>query len=336
MLNYIKSTGTVLLVILAAFFWHSCQKDNAPATNSNASPEQQSTAREGLNCTQIKNAVYKSEGMLVFTDEQHFYDCIECLEQELKAYNDTYESQYPTATAEQLDVLDSINNFNEWQPLADFEASKSFISFRSIVEQQSNQWLDSQTGETINFDNDPDELCPIMDEETRALFNSDGNVKIGNEVVSKQKWADEAESIWDCCAFRRSSKYTFRKSDDPYLFEREVRAKIKIISRPYQSTLKGKIKHYRKVGNKYKKRRADMRLLIGGRPHDGNCRTALGTWSNFEGYKKRKVRTLKSHIWGYWREALVCEDDPGYPNSRCGLGFFVDNDSHGYALYLKK
>lgn len=316
------------------FFWNACQKDNAPATNSNASPEQQTTARDGLNCTQIKNAVYKSEGMLVFTDEQHFHGCIECLEQELEAYNDAYESQYPTATAEQLDVLDSINNFNEWQPLADFEASKSFTSLRSIVEQQSNQWLDGQTGESINFDNDPDEICPIMDEETRSLFNSDGYVKIGNDVVSKQDWEDVPE--WDCCAFLRSTKYTFDHDDDPYLFEREVRAKIKIKSGLVTSTLTGKIKHYKKVGNKYKKRRADMRLLIAGRPHDGNCRAALGAWSNFKGYKKRKVLKVKSRILDAWLEAFVCSDDPDYLTSRCGLGFFVDNDSHGYALYLKK
>ena len=84
MINFIKSTGVVLLVALVAFFWHSCQKDNAPASSSKASPEQQSTAREGLNCTQIKNAVYKSEGMLVFTDEQHFTTALNALNRNLR------------------------------------------------------------------------------------------------------------------------------------------------------------------------------------------------------------------------------------------------------------
>ena len=333
MLDFIKSVSAIFLLTLSTFFWHSCQKDNALATKSNSLLEQQSTDREGLNCTQIKNAVYKSEGMLVFTDEQHFNDCIECLEQELEAYNDAYENQYPTATAEDLDLLDSINNFNEWQPLLDFEVSKSFVSLRATVEQQSQLWLNAQTGETINFDDDPDDICPILDDETRTLFNSDGYVKVGNNVVSKQDWEDVPE--WDCCAFLNSTSYTFEYADDPYLYNRQVRAKIKIRSLPYKSSLKGKIKHYKKVGGKYKKRRADMRLLISGRPHDGNCRAALGAWSNFKGYKKRKVRRIKSHIWGEWREALVCENDPGYPTSRCGLGFFVDNESHGYALYLK-
>lgn len=38
---------------------------------------------------------------------------------------------------------------------------------------------------------------------------------------------------------------------------------------------------------------------------------------------------------GEW-QALVCENGPGYPTSKCGLGFLVDNESHGYAFYLKK
>lgn len=337
MLNFIKSTGAVLLVVLAALFGYSCQKDNAPATNSNASPEQQTTARDGLNCTQIKNAVYKSEGMLVFTDDQHFYDCIECLEQEIEAYNDAYESQYPTATTEQLDVLDSINNFNEWQPLADFETSKSFTSLRSIVEQQSDQWLDSQTSETINFDNDPDELCPIMDEETRTLFNSDGYVKIGNDVVSKQDWADAAESIWDCCAFRRSSKYTFDANDHPTkLANRQVRAKVSVRSGLIKSTLKGKVKHYRKVGGKYKKRRADIRLGVQGIPFNGDCIEMPQNWFAWKGYKKRKTRRVKSRIWQLWREAIVCKDDERWWTRRSGLYFYIDSDDYQFRLYLAK
>ncbi|GAB4498816.1 MAG: hypothetical protein OHK0019_34790 [Saprospiraceae bacterium] len=221
-----KSLFLVLLFVLACFTVQSCLKESVPNGKETYEKENTVAYREGLNCPQIKSSVYQSEGKLVFSDYQHFYDCIECLEQDVEVYNDAYENQYPTATAEELDILDSINNFKEWQPLADFETSKSFTSLRSIVEQQSQVWLNAQYGETINFDNDPDELCPIIDEETRTLFNVDGYIKIGNEVVSMQDWADEAETaLWDCCAFYRSSKYTFDYADDPYLLNRQIRAK---------------------------------------------------------------------------------------------------------------
>lgn len=336
MLDFIKSVSTIFLLTLAAFSWHSCQKDNVLATKSNSAQEQQSGEREGLNCAQIKNAVYESEGMLVFTDEQHFHDCIECLEQELEAYNDAYEGQYPTATAEQLDFWDSLNNFNEWQPLLDFEASKSFVSLRSTVEQQSQLWLNAQTGETINFDNDPDDICPILDEETRTLFNSDGYVRIGNLVVSKQDWVDEPDAPGSCCAWLRSTKHEFDHNDDPYLSNRKIVAKIHVRSGIIKSILKGKIKHYRKVGGTYKMRRADMRLFVKGIPFNGNCDELTYAWNAFKDYKKRKKRTVKAKLSSLWCEAFVCSQLETWPKKRSGLGFFVDNESHGYALYLKK
>lgn len=333
-----KSAGLVLVLILTAIVWDACQKENVPIDNSNVLPDQQSTPREGVNCGQVKNAVYKSDGMLVFADEQHFNDCIECLEQELEAYNDAYESQYPTATAEQLDVFDSINNFNEWQPLIDFEVSKSFTSLRAIVEQQSNQWLNGQEGENFNFDNDPDNLCPILDEETRTLFNSNGYVKVGDSIVTIQDWADAALSIGDCCAWRRSEKYEFDANDKPTkLANRKVKAKVAVRSRPYDSALKGKITHYRKVDGKYKKRRANMRLGVQGIGFYGeDCTESIQIWSNHKGYKSRKTRRVVAHIRSLWREAIVCDDEERWYLKRSGLWFFVDDEDYQFSVYLKK
>lgn len=333
-----KSAGLVLVLILTAIVWDACQKENVPIDNSNVLPEQLSTPREGVNCGQVKNTVYKSDGMLVFADEQHFNDCIECLEQELEAYNDACESQYSTATAEQLDVLDSINNFNEWQPLVDFETSKSFTSLRSIVEQQSNQWLDAQITESINFDNDPDILCPILDEETRALFNTDGYVKIGSNIVSAQDWADVALSLGDCCAWRRSSKYTFDANDHATkLANRQVKAKIAVRSRLFRSTLEGKITHYRKVNGKYKKRRADMRLGVSGIGFYGEgCTESIQVWDRDKSFKKRRTRTVVASILSLWREAIVCKDDERWWSKRSGLYFYVDNEDYQFLVYLAK
>ncbi|GAB4499973.1 MAG: hypothetical protein OHK0019_37800 [Saprospiraceae bacterium] len=79
-----------------------------------------------------------------------------------------------------------------------------------------------------------------------------------------------------------------------------------------------------------------MKLNIAGVAFDGECNSTIQGWSAFKGYKKRKVRRIKDHIFSLWREALVCRTDPRFPTNRCGLGFFVDSDIHGYGLFLAK
>jgi rubrerythrin len=304
----------------------------------NSEKEQKAASDRTVNCPLIKSTVVKTDGKLVFTDRQHFEDCIECLEQEVEDYNDAYEAQYPVeTTAAQLDSLDDLYGFNEWQPLVQFESQKSFVSLRSIVEAQSNQWLSTQNSETINFDNDPDELCPIMDEVERSLFNADGLVKIGNDIVSIQENADQSMAIGDCCAWLKRTRQTFGYEQDPYLYDRRVVAKIKIRSYLIHSTLKASLKHYKIVDGKYKKRRANMKLSIFGigfMPE--TCQPSLQQWVKFKDYKKRRTRRIHDRRWLLQREAIVCPENTWYPTHRCRLSFFVDDDSHAYGLVLKK
>jgi nitrite reductase/ring-hydroxylating ferredoxin subunit len=332
-MSRIFSTLSVVFSLVALCSFASCQKEKVV----NSEKEQEAASDRTVNCPLIKSNIVKTNGMLVFTDQRHFEDCIECLEQEVEDYNDTYEGQYPEATAGQLDSLDIVNGFNEWQPLVQFESQKSFVSLRSIVEAQSEQWLLAQNSETINFDNDPDELCPVMDEEERCLFNTDGLVKIGNNIVSIQNYGEQSMAIGDCCAWARKRKYTFDVNDDPYLVNRQLRAKIKVSSGVIVSKLKGKIKNYKKVSGSYKKRRADMRPLIGGIGFmQETCNPGLQVWSKFKNFKKRKTRKITARLWEVWREAIVCPSNTWYPTHRCSLSFFVDNETHGYLLPLQK
>lgn len=144
-MSRIFSTLSVVFSLVAICSFASCQKEKVV----NSEKEQKSVSDRTANCPLIKSTIVKTDGKSVFTDRQHFEDCIECLEQEVEDYNDTYESQYPEATAEQLDSLDIVNSFNEWQPLIQFENQKSLVSLRSIVEAQSEQWLSAQNSETI-------------------------------------------------------------------------------------------------------------------------------------------------------------------------------------------
>jgi len=117
-------SGFLFLLVICSFV--SCQKEKIVKSEN----EQKSASDRTINCPLIKSTIVKTDGKLVFTNQQHFEDCIECLEQEVEDYNDVYESQYPEATAEQLDSLDDLNGFNEWLPLVQFETQKTFVSLR--------------------------------------------------------------------------------------------------------------------------------------------------------------------------------------------------------------
>jgi hypothetical protein len=172
-----------LVFLFACFvFFYSCEKE----TSANLEAISQSSTNalylngpsnsndiDSTECVLLKNAVYKSNGMLVFQDMRHFENCAICLEQEYEAYNDAYDAQYLETTPEQLDSIDIINNFNEWMPYTNFESLHSFSSLRAKIEDEIVQWLETPA-DVINFEDDPDESIPVMDESERTLLNEDG------------------------------------------------------------------------------------------------------------------------------------------------------------------
>lgn len=314
--------------------WLSCTKENQ---NSLSSGSQLTTVKRdtlsAINCANVKNAIANVNGKLVFSSYQHFYDCIECLEQELEQYNTNYENQYPNATPEQLDVMDSINNFNQFFPLVQFEASKSFNSLRGLVANQSNTWLNAQAYQEPDFNQDPDMLCPIPDQITRSLFNTSGKVQIGNEEVSSADWT--SPDFLDCCSFLHLSKFTFDVNNSPILKDRQIKARISIKSGIILSNLNGNITHYRKVGGTYKIRRARMRLAVGGIAMD-DCNPTFQNFEDWKGWANKSHRDINAEIWGLWREAITCSESPNFRANRCILTFLVDSETNAFALVLKK
>jgi hypothetical protein len=335
-------TSSILFLLaigLAVNLVQSCKKTEAEQpTNTEASQSDNShpsniVSERSFNCTLLKSDIVKQNGMLVFRDRQHYEECIQCLEKEVEDYNDAYVRRYPGATAAQLDALDDLNNFNDWEPLVQFEQEKSFTSLRSVVDAQNKQWLSNQFGETINFDESPDHNCPIQSVVERSFFNVNGSVKIGNDVINMDD-SDEPESI-DCCAFLKQTSFTFDLNNDPYLANRQVLCRIAVESGVVVSKLVGKTEHYRKVNGVYKLRRADMRQVIGGFGMDGsNCRPSIQPWFDSNDYEYRRIRHITARIWSLWREAVVCRSSQFFPTNRCSLVSFVDNESHVYGVIL--
>lgn len=284
-------------------------------------------------CPSIKNSVYKSGDMLVFQDMDHFEKCAICLEYEYDLYNDQYDSQYPEATAEELDALDSINNFNQWEPFLQFENSLYFSSLREKVENEHTQWLESTPAESIDFANDPDSI-PVFRQSIRALLNEAGYSKVGQDTISVEDWQNK--SIWDECGFLRTSWYTYDSNDDPALADRKIKMKVRVKSGVVNSNLVGEIKHYRKIGGKYKARRAKLKVQVTGTSFNGDCEIMPQVWNKLKGYRKRRNLQVNSYIWLLWREALVDRSDPRWIQERCVAHGFWENDNNYYPVSLSR
>ncbi len=298
----------------------SCQKEStAPVTNNahlSDDLELAANPRDGFDyskCDSLKNAVTISEGYLVFSDEQHFWDCVTCLEYDYDLYNDNYEAQYPEATPEELDSVDIVNNFDQWQPYIDFEQSLNFSSLRAKIESEILAF--EQIPDSLSDPSeDPDLSIPVLRESVRTLFNENGMAKIEADILSMSDWEEDPALVWDDCAFYRKREFEFNQTHDPTLVNRKMTISIAVRSGLITSNLKGKYIFRKRINGKWKRKRANTKLLIWGRPYrdvsipneGSTCTPDFDrVWSKSKDWKKRKSRTATSSIWGYWREALV-------------------------------
>jgi hypothetical protein len=340
-----KKSNYVLLIltIFIAVTHYSCEKeknlnnetkesvvtDNGPVADGEM--EFRSDEFDYTQCPSIQSSVYKSGDMLVFQDMEHFEQCAICLENEYETYNDQYEAQYPDATPEELDALDSINNFNQWAPYLQFENNLNLSSLRAKIEGESELWLETTPAEEIDFADDPDSI-PVFRQSIRALLNEDGFAKVGTDTISVNDW--EEKGFWDECGFLTTQRFTFGEKEDPVLINRKIKMKIRVKSGLLNSNLVGEIKHYKKVGGKYKARRAKLKVQVTGAAFDGDCVLMPQGWNKPKGYKKRRNLQVNDYIWMLWREALVDRSDPRWVQERCIVHGYWESASNYYPIAL--
>lgn len=179
---------------------------------------------------------------------------------------------------------------------------------------------------------------PLFDESTRALFNENGLVIIGNEVKSMSEFEDG--SVYDffvvanSCSFWKDSDYTFDYNDTPLLENRQLKMKIAVRSGIVSSKLIGKIKHYKKINGNYKLRRAKLKIGVAGYSFDIDCDEKTQGWVKWEGYKNRKKLTVTSRIWNLWREAITDRNDQRYLAKHCIAHGYYINDTYYFPIWL--
>lgn len=94
-------------------------------------------------------------------------------------YNDNYDNNFDTTlTTDQLDSIDVVNGFDEFQPFKAFEnLFPGYSSKRSEVESTENTWLANNFSGT-----DPDNIDLTFDDAENTIFNNNYSFKIGNDV----------------------------------------------------------------------------------------------------------------------------------------------------------
>lgn len=343
MLKKIVFFSMCFAALLTSFLIVSCENEFSESFEEELNQHLQNENKniDSTQCAIAKSTVYLEKGKLVFQDMEHFEQCAECLEQEYDTYNDNYETQYPSLNPEELDSMDLVNGFDEWTSYIQFESLFNFNSLRAKIENEIVQWLDTPA-DAINFDDDPDEKTPVMDESIRTLLNEDGLAIVADSIISTALWEDDDlnKEIPDECANSKKTKDYYYAEDHPALEGRRLKLKIKVSSGLISSKLKAKVVHYKRKNGKWKRRRADLKIFVDGPQQSPNCVLLTGssnTWSDTNGWKNKKSLKAKDKVNLLWREAFVDETDPRWLTERCWTTVFFDkNENYFFSLPLMR
>jgi hypothetical protein len=301
-----------------------------PGFNSILANASSNSFNDTTGCSTLLASITKSADWLVFPDSLSFERCAFCLEEQVEAYNDHYESQYPNATAEELDSLDEVNNFDTWGPLTQFEDDLNFNSLRVRADSIVDDWLESQL--TNQLVGEYPDTFPVIRTAKRTLLNRNGGVIIGADTLEMKDWLEG--EFWDDCGFLTSTKREFDENDNSILENRRLVVRIQVMSGFAASTLTGSIVHFHYNGNNWRRRRARLRVDVSGGAFSINCNLKTQTWSNFNSYKMRRSREVSDIIWTNWREAVVDETNQWFTTHGSRVDAFWRNDNYYFPVAL--
>jgi hypothetical protein len=302
-----------------------------PGFNSILANASSNSFNDTTGCSTLLASITKSVDWLVFPDSLSFERCAFCLEQQVEAYNDLYEAQYPNASAEELDSLDEVNNFDTWGPLTQFEDDLNFNSLRVRADSIVDDWLESQL--TNQLVGEYPDTFPVIRTAKRTLLNRNGGVIIGADTLEMKDWLEG--EFWDDCGFITWEKKEFEEEDDPILENRRLVVRIQVMSAIHGSSLTGSIIHFHYNGSNWRRRRARLRLHISGGSFDNDCDLKPQIWTNFNSYKMRRSREITDVLWGLgWREAVVEPSNQWFTQEACVVDAFWRNDNYYFPVAL--
>lgn len=120
-----------------------------------------------------------SNSFLVFPNLAEFKNTYDCLNTAYEKWNDDFETAHGALSDSAYNALADSLNFNEDQPLIDFENFYHFTSTRKYTDSLEQIWLDNNP---LNPATDPDNNTVTDDVIMSTLLNQYGEVQIGDTL----------------------------------------------------------------------------------------------------------------------------------------------------------
>lgn len=296
-----------------------CQKEQLTqqSSNLNSKPDSQISLREGGECAE--GVGIECGYIPTYTDMQHFEDVYNCLDEAYEIWNDDFEAEHADLSEDDYnDYCDSVG-FEDDQPLIDFENALNFDSYRKCLHELEETWLANGA-----VDGDHPENGDIIEDDIMAtMFSCDQTVIINDTIywinegviyivtelscdllVQLQADPDGVSTndsrviIFpttgpenDCKSWGGDENWNNYANNKKYRWDTSFRYY------PWGTSIKGKIKSYKKKNGNWKKYRTDLVVNPYGVQYDRGCNeNAPYDWTK---HKRRKKLKMK-HV--YWNE----------------------------------
>ena len=246
----------------------------------------------------VKITYYSNTQLLSFNNPSDVNTVLNQLDADYENYNTAYENQYPNYTSDQLDSLDSVNNFDQLKTYRDFEAKfLGFTSERSTIENLETNWLNNdRTGI------DPDSVDLAIDNSENAICNSNYELMISGNTY---QWTTNGLVLAGGLIMSPASGttcFTNRKrwSAPLDIGNRSFRIKAAIHYCLIRSSVKAKVKSYKLSHGKWKRARYDLSVGVWGNVYASDCNTMvnINLINPSSGYKKRRELKVIYRDWG--------------------------------------
>jgi hypothetical protein len=283
----------LLLVFTISVFTFSCNKDDSALASPNTETIPPIINSGSVEIRSDKNpldAIILNQGILEFTDMNHFYNSVSYLDEKIDEHEDSFVSTYPDFTDDELNDKEEEINFNSFQPAIDFETSKGFSSRRSYIENATLNWLNN---EILDFNNDPDNWDNLDDTE-RSFFNLNGEVKIGGTVHNLNNFYETNILAETCRGWWISwDEKTYDNN------KKKLKVRTKFASNAFRMKLSTRVKSYKKGFLFWKPYRTKIYASVGGLVYPANfCEGSNGSQvGKTKGPKKRTRLNCKKYDW---------------------------------------
>jgi hypothetical protein len=245
----------------------------------------------------VRIGYYIGNHTLSFSSVADVNTVLNQLDSDYEQYNTAYENRYPNYNPNQMDSIDSINNFDNLLTYENFEANFSgYISERSSLYNIESTWLNNNM-EGI----DPDSIDLTYDNSENAICNNTYMVMIAG---STYQWttsgfvqtggAMSPQSATTC--FTNRTKW----AKPLVVSNRAFRVKAAINYYIVRSSAHGKVVSYKQSNGKWKRSRYDLSVGVAGTIYAPDCSTTtqIDLINPASGYKDRRELAVRYGTWG--------------------------------------